>query len=156
MRATWGDDLVDESCLAAARGRLRAHAGRAGGGGDDDDGARASLALGSSGSSVDCARASTTAHVSIGIAAAAAAAALESCYFAALRDAPTNTRTTCPLTQRTPLLFRPFQKNRYEGPGSSNPLAFRYYNAEEVIMGKPMKEWCVAVLQCCLLLAKLT
>ena len=30
----------------------------------------------------------------------------------------------------------------YEGPNSMNPLAFHYYNAEEVIMGKPMKEWC--------------
>lgn len=29
----------------------------------------------------------------------------------------------------------------YEGPDSKNPLAFHYYNADEVIMGKPMKEW---------------
>ena len=29
----------------------------------------------------------------------------------------------------------------YEGPDSLNPLAFHYYNADEVIMGKPMKEW---------------
>lgn len=32
-------------------------------------------------------------------------------------------------------------KIKYEGPDSTNPLAFRYYNADEVIMGKPMKEW---------------
>ena len=30
---------------------------------------------------------------------------------------------------------------QYEGPESTNPLAFHYYNADEVIMGKPMKEW---------------
>lgn len=29
----------------------------------------------------------------------------------------------------------------YEGPDSKNPLAFHYYNADEAIMGKPMKEW---------------
>ena len=32
-------------------------------------------------------------------------------------------------------------KIAYEGNDSTNPLAFHYYNAEEVIMGKPMKEW---------------
>lgn len=30
----------------------------------------------------------------------------------------------------------------YEGPDSQNPLAFKYYNADEVIMGKKMKDWC--------------
>jgi len=29
----------------------------------------------------------------------------------------------------------------YEGEDSSNPLSFRFYNAEEEIMGKKMKEW---------------
>ena len=29
----------------------------------------------------------------------------------------------------------------YEGPESKNPLAFHYYNADEDIMGKPMKDW---------------
>jgi len=28
----------------------------------------------------------------------------------------------------------------YEGPGSKNPLAFKHYNAEEVVEGKPMAE----------------
>lgn len=28
----------------------------------------------------------------------------------------------------------------YEGPQSKNALAFKYYDAERVIMGKPMKE----------------
>jgi len=29
---------------------------------------------------------------------------------------------------------------RYEGPGSENDLAFRHYNPDEVVMGKPMKD----------------
>jgi hypothetical protein len=33
---------------------------------------------------------------------------------------------------------------RYEGPKSTNPLSFRYYNAEEKVLGKTMKDWCVA------------
>ncbi|MFW6125339.1 MAG: xylose isomerase, partial [Pirellulales bacterium] len=28
----------------------------------------------------------------------------------------------------------------YEGPESKNPLAFRHYNPEEVVEGRPMKE----------------
>lgn len=38
--------------------------------------------------------------------------------------------------------FPTVKKICYEGPESTNPMAFRYYNAEEVILGKPMKEWC--------------
>lgn len=34
-----------------------------------------------------------------------------------------------------------FPKIQYEGPDSKNLLAFHYYNADEVILGKPMKEW---------------
>eukprot|EP00898_Chlorokybus_atmophyticus_P007103 jgi/Chlat1/7394/Chrsp6S00592 len=29
----------------------------------------------------------------------------------------------------------------YEGPKSKNPLAFKWFNAEEFVLGKPMKEW---------------
>lgn len=29
----------------------------------------------------------------------------------------------------------------YEGPQSKNPLAFKYYQADRVVAGKPMKEW---------------
>mmetsp|Transcript_15717 Transcript_15717/g.21555 ORF Transcript_15717/g.21555 Transcript_15717/m.21555 type:complete len:448 (-) Transcript_15717:14-1357(-) len=29
----------------------------------------------------------------------------------------------------------------YKGVESTDPLSFRYYNADEVILGKPMKEW---------------
>ncbi|MEX0324673.1 MAG: xylose isomerase [Puniceicoccaceae bacterium] len=32
------------------------------------------------------------------------------------------------------------EKIRYEGPGSKNPLAFKHYNAEELVEGKPMAE----------------
>eukprot|EP00927_Polykrikos_kofoidii_P021242 TRINITY_DN20173_c0_g1_i1.p1 TRINITY_DN20173_c0_g1~~TRINITY_DN20173_c0_g1_i1.p1 ORF type:complete len:450 (-),score=78.59 TRINITY_DN20173_c0_g1_i1:115-1464(-) len=37
--------------------------------------------------------------------------------------------------------FPGIQKIKYEGPDSTNPLAFKYYNADEVLMGKPMREW---------------
>ncbi|MDR0892989.1 MAG: xylose isomerase, partial [Mediterranea sp.] len=32
-------------------------------------------------------------------------------------------------------------KIKFEGTESKNPLAFRYYEANKVVMGKPMKEW---------------
>ena len=32
-------------------------------------------------------------------------------------------------------------KIKYEGTSSYNPLAYRYYDAERVVLGKPMKEW---------------
>ncbi|WP_443082221.1 xylose isomerase [Terrisporobacter sp.] len=38
--------------------------------------------------------------------------------------------------------FSGVEKVNYEGPTSKNPLAFKYYNPEEVIMGKTMKEHC--------------
>lgn len=39
--------------------------------------------------------------------------------------------------------FSSIPEIRYEGPESRNPFAFRFYNKDEVIMGKPMKEWWV-------------
>lgn len=30
---------------------------------------------------------------------------------------------------------------KYEGPDSTSMLAFKYYNAEEVVHGKKMKDW---------------
>jgi xylose isomerase len=33
------------------------------------------------------------------------------------------------------------EKIYYEGPNSKNIFAFKYYNAEEVILGKKMKDW---------------
>ena len=32
-------------------------------------------------------------------------------------------------------------KIKFEGTDSYNPLAYRYYDAERVVLGKPMKEW---------------
>ncbi|MFU0828296.1 MAG: xylose isomerase [Lachnoclostridium sp.] len=36
--------------------------------------------------------------------------------------------------------FEGIEKIKYEGPKSKNPLAFKYYNPDEVVMGKTMKE----------------
>ena len=36
--------------------------------------------------------------------------------------------------------FEDFPKVVYEGPRSKNPLSFRYYNPEEIVLGKPMKD----------------
>lgn len=32
-------------------------------------------------------------------------------------------------------------KIKYAGPDSKDPLTFKHYDADEIIMGKPMKEW---------------
>lgn len=37
--------------------------------------------------------------------------------------------------------FPAIPKIKYEGPNSKNPLSFKWYNAEEVILGKKMKDW---------------
>lgn len=37
--------------------------------------------------------------------------------------------------------FPEIGKIKYEGPESKNPLAFKYYDAEKVVMGKKMKDW---------------
>lgn len=42
----------------------------------------------------------------------------------------------------TKVYFKGIDKIKYEGPTSKNPLAFKYYNPDEVIMGKTMKEHC--------------
>lgn len=36
--------------------------------------------------------------------------------------------------------FNQVEKIKFEGPTSKNPLAFKYYNAEQIVMGKTMKE----------------
>ena len=36
--------------------------------------------------------------------------------------------------------FKDATAAKYEGPDSSNPLAFRYYNADEIVMGKRMED----------------
>ena len=37
--------------------------------------------------------------------------------------------------------FPEIGKIKYEGTGSRNPLSFRYYDADRVVMGKKMSEW---------------
>ena len=37
-------------------------------------------------------------------------------------------------------LFQNIPKITYEGTNSKNPLAFHYYDADKIILGKPMKE----------------
>jgi len=37
--------------------------------------------------------------------------------------------------------FKDIPSIKYEGPSSTNVLGFRYYNAEEIILGKKMKDW---------------
>ncbi|XVF24410.1 hypothetical protein REPUB_Repub13aG0125500 [Reevesia pubescens] len=37
--------------------------------------------------------------------------------------------------------FPGIPKIKYEGPSSKNPLAYKWYNAEEEILGKKMKDW---------------
>ncbi|MCE5331170.1 MAG: xylose isomerase [Bacteroidales bacterium] len=41
----------------------------------------------------------------------------------------------------TKVYFPSVGKIKFEGTTSKNPLAFRYYDAEKVVYGKPMKEW---------------
>ena len=37
-------------------------------------------------------------------------------------------------------IFANIPKIKFEGTGSKNPLAFKYYDADRVIMGKTMRE----------------
>ena len=37
--------------------------------------------------------------------------------------------------------FQEIGKIKFEGKDSKNPLAFQYYNPEQVVCGKPMKDW---------------
>ena len=39
-------------------------------------------------------------------------------------------------------IFNNISKIKYEGSKSQNPLAFKYYNPDEIVMGKTMKEHC--------------
>ena len=38
------------------------------------------------------------------------------------------------------MFFEKIEKIKYEGKNSQNPLSFKYYNPDEVIGGKTMKE----------------
>jgi len=37
-------------------------------------------------------------------------------------------------------IFSSFDTVKYEGPGSSNPLSYQFYDAEKIVMGKPLKD----------------
>ena len=37
--------------------------------------------------------------------------------------------------------FPQIGKIKFEGADSTNPLAYHYYDADKVIMGKKMKDW---------------
>lgn len=37
--------------------------------------------------------------------------------------------------------FKGIGEIKYEGPTTDNPFAFRYYNADQIVAGKKMKEW---------------
>jgi xylose isomerase len=41
----------------------------------------------------------------------------------------------------TKVYFPSVEKIKFEGKESKNPMAFRYYNADKVVYGKPMKDW---------------
>ncbi|ALR29585.1 xylose isomerase [Chryseobacterium sp. IHB B 17019] len=43
--------------------------------------------------------------------------------------------------KETKQFFPGITKIKFEGKESRNPLAFRYYDADRMVMGKPMKEW---------------
>ena len=45
--------------------------------------------------------------------------------------------STAPLTK----WFKDIPSIQYEGPQTKNPLAYRYYDANAVVAGKPMSEW---------------
>lgn len=38
--------------------------------------------------------------------------------------------------------FPTVQKIKYEGPHSTNPLAFKHYDDKKVVLGKTMRDWC--------------
>ena len=52
-----------------------------------------------------------------------------------------NTKAFKNTNMATKEYFPEIGKIKFEGKDSKNPMAFHYYDAEKVIMGKPMKEW---------------
>ncbi|WP_407402902.1 xylose isomerase [Chryseobacterium sp.] len=45
------------------------------------------------------------------------------------------------ISEGTREFFPGIEKIKFEGLESKNPMAFRYYDADRVVAGKPMKEW---------------
>jgi len=56
--------------------------------------------------------------------------------------APPSTEQPPAKRQKMTEYFPGIGKIQYEGPSSTKKLAFKSYNADEVILGKPMREWC--------------
>ena len=44
------------------------------------------------------------------------------------------------MKQSSKAFFPGISRIQYEGPASKNPLAFKHYNADELVAGKPMKD----------------
>ena len=44
--------------------------------------------------------------------------------------------------------FPEIGKIKFEGKESKNPMAYHYYDADKVIMGKPMKDWLKFAMAC--------
>ncbi len=44
------------------------------------------------------------------------------------------------MTDMTDTLFSSFPTVEFEGPASTNPMAYRFYNPDEVVLGKPLAE----------------
>jgi len=40
------------------------------------------------------------------------------------------------------VFFPGINKIPYKGPKSKDPMVYKYYNANEVILGRKMKDWC--------------
>ncbi|MED6145441.1 hypothetical protein PIB30_025267 [Stylosanthes scabra] len=66
----------------------------------------------------------------------------------AFTDAVIGQSQTCPADENASRcdewegeFFPGIDKIKYEGPSSKNPLSFKWYNAEEEILGKKMKDW---------------
>ncbi|KAL8138230.1 hypothetical protein V2J09_004231 [Rumex salicifolius] len=54
---------------------------------------------------------------------------------------PADNAVTCGEEEWEGDYFPGISKIKYEGPKSKNTLAYKHYNAEEVILGKKMKDW---------------
>lgn len=44
------------------------------------------------------------------------------------------------MSQSSTSIFSGFETVRYEGPDSQNPLAFRWYDAERMVLGRPLRD----------------
>ena len=49
--------------------------------------------------------------------------------------------SACGESSQTPKYFSSIERVTYQGPDSKEPLAYKHYDANAIILGKPMKEW---------------